>query len=199
VSLSRPEPDSVARAWGRAVGHLPPLLLLSGLALFAQAVVLFAAVSVAGMVRNSLSEGTTRSADLAYLAVVTIGLLLSLAVGLVRDLARAAVVRGSPSTKAALRESLTTFARAPHRSLLGWAAPAATGLALVAFGAVLTGALDVSRPGAWRVWLVALVHQAIAYSLCWCRAFWLGTSLAIVTADATTKRERHILDDDPAL
>jgi len=177
VALSRSERQSQAAVWGRAVGHLPALLSLSGLALLAQAIVFFAALTLAGSVKESLEKTTPRSADLAYLAVVAFGLLVTLVVGLVRDLGRAAAVREWLGSKMALLTGLKTLARTPGRYLLAWGAPALAGLALVALGAVSTTALDVSRPGAWRVWMVALVHQLVAYALCWCRAFWLSASL----------------------
>jgi hypothetical protein len=180
VSLSRAEREPQAVVWGRAIGHLPTLISLSGLALLAQASVLFGMATLGGMIRSSASGSTTRGADLAYVGALVFGVLLVLALGLVRDLGRAAAVRDSLGSKEALRRGLSMFARAPGRSLMGWAAPAAVGLALVAFGAALTATLDVSRPGAWRVWLVAILHQTIAYALAWCRAFWLSTSLAIV-------------------
>jgi len=185
VSLSRAEREPENVVWGRAMGHLPVLLLLSGLSLLAQVIVLFGAVTVATVIRDGMTGPAARNADLAYLAAVGAGALLALALGLVRDLGRAAAVKGSLGAKAALRAGLMTFARAPGRVLLGWTAPAVVGIALVLLGAALTSAFDVSRPGAWRVWLVALLHQAIAYALCWCRAFWLSASLGIVkTASA---------------
>jgi hypothetical protein len=185
VSLSESEREPENVVWGRAIGHLPVLLLLSGLSFFAQAVVLFAAVTVATTIRDAMTSSTARNADLAYLAVLSVGVLLALALGLVRDLGRAAAVRDSLRAKAALRVGLMTFARAPGRTLLGWAAPAAVGLALVLLGAAVTGLFDVSRPGAWRVWFVALAHQAIAYALCWCRAFWLNATLGLVRTDTS--------------
>jgi predicted permease len=77
-----------------------------------------------------------------------------------------------------------TFARAPGRALFRWAAPAAVGLALVLLGAALASLFDVSRPGTWRIGLVAMAHQAIAYALCWCRAFWLSATLGLVKAES---------------
>jgi hypothetical protein len=144
--------------------------------------VLFGVFSLAGMFKAAMSGATTRSADLAYVAAVGFGALMALGLGLGRDLARAAAVRGSLRAKEALLAGWQVLARFPGRALLGWAAPASAGLALVLIAAALTTTLDVSRPGAWRIALVALLHQAVAYALCWCRAFWLHTSLAMVAA-----------------
>ncbi len=181
VTLSRAERERQAAVWGRALTHLPALISLSGVAALAQVVLLSATLSVAAEIRGSLGSSTARSADLAYVGAIALGLVVVLAVGLARDLSRAAVVRGSLGAKAALEAGLKALARAPGRALLQWALPAAAGLALVALGAVLTGLIDVSRPGDWRVGLVMVVHQAIAYGLCFCRAFWLSASLGLAT------------------
>ena len=180
VSLSGGARQPQTVVWGRAVGHLPSLVWLSGVGLLSQAITAFGTLALAGMLRDALASGPTRTADLTYLAVLALGSLVTLAIGLVRDLGRAATVIGSPDSKTALVAGLQAFARAPGRSLLGWGAPAAAGLALVLLGALLTSALDVARPGTWRVVAVALVHQVIAYALCFCRAFWLSASIAIV-------------------
>jgi hypothetical protein len=188
VNLCEREREPQAAIWGRAIAHLPALLALSGAAVLAQTLLFFGTLAVATEFRASLGAWTMRSADLVYFGVVAFGLFVMLGVGLVRDLGRAAVVRGSLGSKAALEAGLKALARAPSRALFGWAAPAAVGLALVALGAVVATLLDVSREGAWRVTLVALVHQAIAYGLCFCRAFWLSASLRIA---GTTELTRH--------
>jgi hypothetical protein len=185
VSLSAVVREPQAVVWGRAVGHLPALAWLSGVGLLSQAITAFGTLALAGMLRDALASGPTRTADLTYLVVLALGSLVTLAIGLIRDLGRAAAVTGSPDSKRALVDGLQAFARSPGRSLLGWGAPAAAGLALVLLGALLTAALDVGRLGTWRVVVVALVHQAIAYALCFCRAFWLSASIAIVRAGET--------------
>ena len=185
VSLAERERQRQATIWGRAIGHLPTLLALSGAAVLAQTLLVVGTLAIASEIRASLGTWTTRSADLVYLGVLAFGLAVTLAVGIVRDLGRAAAVRGSLGSKAAFEAGLKAFARSPRRALVDWGAPAAAGLALVALGAVLTAALDVSRSGAWRVGLVALVHQAIAFGLCFCRAYWLSASLGLTT---TTER-----------
>jgi hypothetical protein len=181
VTLARDDRQPHAAVWGRACGHLPALLSLSGIAALAQVVLLSGTLAMADELRASLGSWTARSADLAYVVVIALGLVVMLAVGIARDLGRAAVVRGALGSRAALEAGLKALARAPGRALYRWALPALGGLALVAIGAGLTALLDVSRPGAWRVALVMVVHQAIAYGLCFCRAFWLSASLGLAT------------------
>ncbi|HEX6766426.1 MAG TPA: hypothetical protein VF103_13130 [Polyangiaceae bacterium] len=180
VTLSERERAAQRSVWGRAVGHVPTLVSLSGLALLAQVIVLFATSSLAAALDDSLRGATERSADLASLAVFALGLVASIVLGLVRDLGRAAAVRDGLAGKAALLAGFRAFAGAPGRALLGWLTPALAGVALVAVGAALTTLFDVSRPGNFRVLAVFVLHQAIAFALCFCRAFWLAASLGIV-------------------
>ncbi|HEX6766513.1 MAG TPA: hypothetical protein VF103_13565 [Polyangiaceae bacterium] len=187
VSFSNQERKGLASTWGRAFGHLPALLSLGGLALLAQVIVLAGALAVGQMLRGAFSA-SARSADLAFVAALALGVLFSALLGITRDLGRAAAVRGSLAGKEALLEGLRAFARAPGRAFIAWAMPAAAAVAFVALGAVLTAALDVSRPSTWRVWSVALLHQAIAFALCFCRAFWLSASFGIVGAPSPNVR-----------
>lgn len=182
VALSRPERETPAATFGRAVGLFPPIAALSGFALLAQVILGIATFTLANAARDALAGGTTRTADLAYVAAVAFGSLVVLAVGLVRDLGRAAVIRGAPDAKAAAFTGLRAFAQAPLRAASRWLAPALAGVALVALAAAVTSVIDVSRPGSWRVGLVAFLHQAVALALCFCRAFWLGASLGLVAA-----------------
>ncbi|HEX6274150.1 MAG TPA: hypothetical protein VFZ53_13975 [Polyangiaceae bacterium] len=177
VSLARAERETLAATFARAFSHLPALIALSGLAVLAQTTLMIATFSVARALRDAMSSATTRSADLAWLAAVSLGVIASLAVGIVRDLGRAAVVRDDLDSKAALFAGLSSFGRAPGRALSRWLVPALASFSLVAVGAVVTGMLDVSRPGAWRLALVTLTHQTVAFALCVCRAYWLRASL----------------------
>jgi hypothetical protein len=180
VGLARTEREPLSATWGRALAHLPPLLALSGFALLAQAIVLVGTLTFAGTLRGAFAGSTTRSADLVYFGTVLVGSLLALALGVVRDLGRAAIVRDELDSKTALFSGLRAFARAPGRVVAGWIVPALAGAALIALAAALTTLLDVSRSGTWRLGLVALVHQSVAFALCWCRAYWLRASLGIV-------------------
>ena len=53
VGLARTEREPLSATWGRAIGHLPPLLALSGFALLAQALVLVATLTFAGALRGA--------------------------------------------------------------------------------------------------------------------------------------------------
>jgi hypothetical protein len=180
VSLARAERETFAATFARAFSHLPALIALSGLAMLAQTLLAIAAFAVGGAVRDAMSSATTRSADLAWLAAVSLGMMAAIAVGVVRDLGRAAVVRDGLESKAALFAALSSLGRAPGRALFRWLVPALAALSLVALGAVVTGALDVSRPGGYRLAAVALTHQGVAFALCVCRAYWLKASLDLV-------------------
>jgi len=183
VALAEAEREPVAATWGRAIAHVPALIALSGFALLAQTILVVATFVLAGALRDAVTSAATRSADLVWLGAVSLGFTVVLCVGIVRDLGRAAVVRNARDSKAALFEGLHAFARAPGRSFARWLAPALAGIALVALSTALTTLLDVSRPGSLRLGLVTLLHQAIAFALCVCRAFWLRASLDLVARD----------------
>jgi hypothetical protein len=182
VGLSRTERESPAATWGRAVGVFPSFVALSGFTLLAQVILGFATLTLASGLRDAVAGAVSRTADLAYVAALAFGSLGVLAVGLVRDLGRAAIVCGAADAKAGLFTGLRAFGASPLRSAGRYLVPALVGVALVALGAALTAAIDVSRPGSWRVGLVAVVHQLVAFALCFCRAYWLSASLGLVAA-----------------
>lgn len=172
--------SSAAALWSEVVTRVPSLLALHGLTLLAQGGALLALGTVAFQLRGALVGATSRGADLVLVGGALLGGLLALGLGALRDLASAACVHGSLSSRAALADGVTALRRLPGRVLYGWAPPLGAGAALVGAGALLTGALDVSRPGAWRVALVLAVHQAVLLGRCLCRAFWLRRALGLV-------------------
>ncbi len=180
VAFSRTRPGSVAELLGRACARVPALLSLKGLTLLTQALTAFLALSVALQVRDALVSGTSRRADLVGLAIALVGGSLMLAFGMVRDLASAAAVSGGAGSRVALLAGLSTLFRNPGRILRIWSLAAIAAVSLVAAGALVTGLLDVSRPGAWCVGSVLLVHQTFALGLVLCRAWWLGHALVLV-------------------
>lgn len=181
VRLADPE-RSRASAWGRAAACFPPMLLLGGAALLAQVLVVLGASTLGASLETALTGATTRAGDLAYLSSLAVGALAAAAIGVIRDLCRAMLVlESSLDARGAFYAGLRAFSSAPVRPLLRWAAPAGVGLLLLLSGAAATQALDVSRPGDFRVAVVALLHQSVAYALCWCRTSWFASSLSIAS------------------
>jgi hypothetical protein len=119
-----------------------------------------------------------RSADLAHVAVALAGALLFAFVGLLHDVARASAVRHGLRGLSALSEGAYVLRRRAPTAVLGFTWRAAIGAALVAGGAVFSGAVSVERWTGWSA--VLLVHQGIALSLLALRASWLACALRLV-------------------
>jgi hypothetical protein len=186
VMLARHERAPQAVVWARAFARLPALAALTGFALLARTLVLVAAATLAGALRSALGGATTRSADIAYVALVSLGLAVCVAVGIVRDIGRAAIVRDELDSRSALFVGLASFGRAPARALARWLVPALAGLGLVALGAALAALVDVSRDGEFRLWVVFVAHQVIAFALCFLRAQWSSATFGLISVVGPT-------------
>lgn len=178
-------PRAGAEVWGRACACLPSLLSLKGLTLAAQALALLFTATVSAPVRAAMAGETSRRADLAALVAGLVGLALVLGLGLLRDLASAAAVQGGIGSRPALVTALEVLVRTPGAALRPASLAALGAGAAVSGAALVAGALDVSRPGAFRVVLVFAVHQAALLALSVCRAYWLGRALGLVDAQLT--------------
>ncbi|HWP09718.1 MAG TPA: hypothetical protein VNN72_28445 [Polyangiaceae bacterium] len=180
VALSRRAPKTTAELFGRAMTRVPPLVALQGLTLLAQSAALLALAAFAAGLREALVGATSRPADLVFVLVLALGGLVVLGFGALRDLSSAACVEDELASPAALRHGLAALLRAPGAVFSGFGAAAVAAAACVAAGALLTGALDVGRPGAFRVALVLALHQAVLLGRTLCRAFWLRRALGLV-------------------
>jgi len=172
---------SLSELAGQALQRWPALVLLSGFALLVQAAVVAGTSAlgdlVADALRGSLDE---RGADLCVLFIAFAGGSVVLAVGIVHDFGRCAIVRdGSTGYRAAL-SGMRSFADRPLSAVLGWVGPTAVGAALVAMAAWATSAIDVSQPGAHRIAAVFAVHQLAALGLTALRLVWLGTAMGLL-------------------
>lgn len=185
VALSRREPRTLSELFGTALTRVPPLVALQGLTLLAESAALLALATFAAGLRETLVGATSRRADLVFLAVLALGGLVLLGLGALRDLSSAACVEETLGSPAALRRGVASLLRAPGAVCSGFGAALVAAGACVAAGALLTGALDVGRPGAFRVALVLLVHQAVLLGRSVVRAFWLHRALGLVAPKAT--------------
>jgi hypothetical protein len=177
VALSETEETSRRAFWGRALERVPTLLAVTAVALLAELAVLFVFAGLAGMAGGAV--GGERSGDLASAMVMLLGVALATSVGLMRDLARAAAVVSDLDGPEALRHGIRMLgARAPT-AILAWLGPALLSVMVVVAAALFAGALDASRPEAWRGLMILAVHQGAACALAWCRALWLSSSLEL--------------------
>jgi hypothetical protein len=178
VALSEPDETPGSAFVGRALERVPTLFAVTAVALLAELAVLLAFAGLGGMVGPAV--GGERAADLATVFVVLIGVALALGVGLARDLARACAVALHLDGPSALREGVRTLLTRAPAVLPAWIGPALLSAIVVVAAGLFAGALDASRPEAWRGVLILVVHQGAAFALAWCRALWLSSSLDLV-------------------
>jgi hypothetical protein len=179
VALAEPEETPRAAFWGRALERLPTLFAVTAFALLAELAILLVFAGLATMAGRAASDA--RTGDLAATFVMLTGVILATAVGLARDLARAGAIVHGLDGPASIRRGLHTLATRAGAALPAWLGPVLVSWIVVGAAALFVGALDASRPEAWRAWLVLAVHQGAAFALAWCRALWLSSSLDIVS------------------
>ncbi len=137
-------------------------------------------ITVAVQLREALASPTApRGADLWGAGAGLVGLGLVVTVGVIADLARAAIVRRGARALEAIGIGISTVMSRPLATLSSWATPGAWSLVLVLAAAWLSGRLDVSHGGAGRVLAVAVVHQVVLVALVVLRGTWLDRALAL--------------------
>ncbi len=183
----------------RAVAVFPRFTLLAGATLFVQSVLglgcLLASVVVHRRLPTSLSEP---KADLLALGVLAIGLLASLWIGIVEDLARAAVVNHDAGILSAIRHAFSSLAKRPFALIGSWSLFALIGWGVVLGAAFVTGVLDVSRSADIRVFAALLIHQTAAFACVATRAFWLSIALSEPSPTSDDKSEDSVAPVDPS-
>lgn len=192
AALADREQQPFAMLLGRGASSFPALVALSGLTLIAQGVVLVFFSGVAGTARGSISGSSPPVSDGVALALLAVGGLLALGLGVVCDLCRAAAVVNRADGRSALRGGLLALQRKPGAVARGYLAPASVGLTLFVLAAVVTGWLDVSQAGALRLPLVTLLHLTVLVGLALCRARWLAIAVGLVEPqpDASSSARR---------
>jgi len=175
------------------VGAWLPLAALLAFSALLSVIVLSLGGIVSSLMEHSLtaSLGDAR-AFTVRLVVLALFAALAAVLGVIVDLARAAVVRevgvsaavGASSSPGwstmlrGLRTAMTTARRSLGRATLGWAGRAVGGVALVAIGYVAATALG-GRGGAALTGLF-IVHQAVVLGRVALRASWMARALALV-------------------
>jgi hypothetical protein len=127
-------------------------------------------------------------------ALAGLGCVPVVALGLVHDLARAAVIRMKlPALPAAIL-ALDTFKRRARAVAVAWGGPAALGAALMLAAMWVTAALDVSRPGGGRAAAVMGLHQGVVLGLVLLRLVWFERALALLPLPPRAEEQ---LTDEP--
>ncbi|WP_394849086.1 hypothetical protein LZC95_16750 [Pendulispora brunnea] len=165
--------------WPHVLGSFTPmagLLVLSAIAIVTSAAAVMAlGTAVAGTYAEGHHVGGEPRADMLGLGVTAVGLLVPCFVGILHDMARAAVVRFRAKTGRAIVLAWKAMALHPVGECWSYVWRALVSWGLVALGALVAARLG-GRPG---VALVALfvVHQAIVLSRVALRASWLARAL----------------------
>lgn len=172
---------TVPEAAARAAEALPGLLLLGGATVLAQgAVAVFSSMALSQLSYSLGSLANEKTADLLVLLAGLVVLSVVLTLGLVQDLARAAIVHHRMRPVGAAIVGLRALVARPGAVARGWLGPAGLGVALVGATAWAVGAIDVSRPGAGRIAAALALHQATVLVLAGLRVRWLSRTLILV-------------------
>jgi len=165
--------DWLGRAWAR----LPAQLVLVAGAALAQFVLLLLGSAALGGIPESLAKPVLTTAAQAA-AILVIALLLG-AVGGFADVAKAALVRHEARLNEGLARAWVCARHRPFRAFFGWLPYSALFLLTALLAAKLSEALDVSRPGAWRIAAVFVAHQLVIVVSIACRAAWFSRCLRL--------------------
>jgi hypothetical protein len=181
AALGLPDRARLAELLPRSLALFPRFTLLGGACAFVQGLILtLAFLGASGIESRFATAGSERRADLLALGVLAIAVLLVAFTALWLDLARAAVVVDDARFFSALGSGFRAFLRRPLAAIACSTLGPLCLLGLIAAAAVLTGLLDVSRVGTWRVLLVLALHQLVVLGAVLFRAGWLGASLELV-------------------
>lgn len=172
-------PVGLALATRDALRAFPPLLLLLALAGCATAAAAGTGVAAFDLIAAWTHEAMGEARAQALGAAVGLAFLVPLSVlGVVHDLARAAVVRFRIAGLRALLVAAATFRRAPRALWWSWAWRALAALAPPLLVALAAGRVG-GRGGATLV-MLALLHQAAIVARVALRASWLAKCLRSV-------------------
>jgi hypothetical protein len=183
TSVAYTTPDRRApplrRVLGRAARAFPALLvLLVGMTLtelFLAGIALLAGGAASSGFTASMGEARAQQLG----AATTLVLLLPMAiVGVLHDLARAAVIRFEVGGIQALRLALNTLRRGVFASAWSWAWRAAIAWVPVAMGAFVAGRLGGKAGGALLA--IAALHQLVILARVALRASWLAKAMRLV-------------------
>jgi hypothetical protein len=190
--------ESVASLARRGSQAMPSLVAIGGLTAFVQAIGTgIVAAGIAGLTGSLDSVMDEPFSDLCVWLAGFLAMLPVVGMGLVHDLARAAVIRQETRARDALSLALDVLRRTPRAVVVRWLIPAVASAGLVALAALVSGTVDVSRPGGARVWGVFVLHQASILGLVVLRLVWLGDALRLVGPLFPAPVRDRISDETP--
>jgi hypothetical protein len=165
-------------AWlGRAVARIPAFLVLGCAVGLLQVVLWMGALLVLPAIPTP--PHLPRLTTAGHLAGTLVVALLAGAAGGFADIVKASLVRHEVSLTSALSHAWRCWRRRPWICCLGWLPFAGVFVLALVLAAALTEALDVSRPGAWRLLAVAALHQLVIALSVLLRAAWFARTLRV--------------------
>jgi hypothetical protein len=172
-------PAGFVRSMGAAARAMPPLLWLWVVVGLGQVATLGAGALVSAAARAWCCDGWGEErADRVAVAIGVVFVLVASGLGVMHDLARAAVVVAHARGARALALGARIFARAPLQHWWAWAWRALTSLAPVIAAAAMATSMG-GRGGAALV-LLAILHQGVVLSRVALHASWLANALRSV-------------------
>jgi hypothetical protein len=179
--ISAPE---LAAAAARAFA---PLSLLLGGALVVAGLASLVPLATGSLLETKLGDMLgERGSDLASLGFRAAALLAVGVVGVVHDLARAAIVVRATTALRGARCGLVAFRAWPAEALGGWALRVIAGILVVTIAARVTTNIGIET--ATNLAAVALVHQSVVFLLVFLRADWLAMAVQLVERSYTRDR-----------
>jgi hypothetical protein len=179
AGLGREGRLSAAFLADRAWAHAGTLALIFGLGAALQSVAAAAVVLLGGRLIGALKLAAPPD-DLAFVALFAVALAVALGLGVLRDLASVAAVRGDHGFYVAASRALHCAGRSGGRVLLGWAWRAALGFA----GLVAAAWLSPRGAGMAAVVAGVALHQAAIAGATFAHASWLAAAMRLVDAAA---------------
>jgi hypothetical protein len=187
VAFARDDKPPLPALLASAVRLFGPFSLLLGFSLVVAALAASVPLVVASLLENEArSAFGERGADLVELGFWGAALVVAWGVGLVQDLARAALATRQTTVLDAVRSGIETFRAWPVEAIGGCALRGLVALLLVTVVARATTHIGIETAGAFAA--VALLHQGVAFALVFLRADWLA--LAVELAGSSYRSER---------
>jgi hypothetical protein len=186
AGLGREGRLSAAFLADRAWAHVGTLALIFGLGAALQGVAVALVLVAGGKLIGALKLAAPPD-DLAFVALFAVALGVGLGLGVLRDLASVAAVRGEHRFYTAVSRALRCAGRGGGRALLGWAWRAALG-----FGGLVAAAwLSPAGAKAAAVVVGVALHQVAIAGATFAHASWLAAAMRLVdaTEEAGVKEE----------
>jgi hypothetical protein len=186
VGLDREGRLGAGRLAGRAAAHTGTLAIFTGLGALAQ-VLVAGIVLVVGEKVVDVLHLVPPARDVGDVTVVALSVAAALLVGVLRDLAAAAAVRGDHGLYLAGARALHAARHAGDRALVAWAWRGALGLG----GILLAAWIAPSAAGASGAALAlgVLLHQAAIAGATFAHASWLAAAMRILDTETPRSPE----------